>query len=337
MLRVSEPGMFAPAVTSEVTDHSRAPRPGRMLVVTAGWAGCFVAIRYGLAYAPLLWFAALRALLAGGALLAVGRALRRPAPARSAWLGIAILGLVNVTVAFAAMFAGTAGVTSGVAAMLANAQPLLIVLPAWVLFRERPHARTLVGLAVGFTGLVVTATPGGAGGGALLSLAAAAAITAGTLLARRLTGVDVVMLSGWQFVVGGVVLAGWASAVEGVPAVSWTPTFVAALGFLALIGTALTYLIWFTELQRAPLVTLSAWTMLTPVFGVAFGWLLLGDRLSTQQAVGVALVLAALPIILLPLRRGIGTRAGPAGPDDPDGVPRSSPPNRSQVHSGGVR
>ncbi len=70
--------------------------------------------------------------------------------------------------------------------------------------------------------------------------------------------------AGWQFVFGGVVLAGWAWVVEGVPVVSWTPRFVAALGFLALVGTAVTYLIWFIELHRASLVTLSAWTMLTP-------------------------------------------------------------------------
>lgn len=312
-----------------------------MLIVTAGWGACFVAIRYGLADAPVLWFAALRALLAGAALLTVGRLLHRPAPPRSMWPGIAILGLVNVTVAFAAMFAGTVGVASGVAAVLANAQPLLIVLPAWALYHERAQARTLAGLAVGFAGLIVTASPGGAGGGALLSLGAAAAITVGSLLARRLKGVDVVMLSGWQFLFGGVVLAGWAGAVEGVPAVHWTPRFIAALAFLALVGTALTYLIWFTELQRSPLVSLSSWTMLTPVFGITLGWLVLGDELSTQQAVGVALVLAALPVILLPSRH----RHGPNRPGTPTlGTPITVAPTTpahgsptSPILSGGVR
>lgn len=118
----------------------------------------------------------------------------------------------------------------------------------------------LAGLAVGFAGLVVA---GDTGRGALVSLGAAAAGTAGTLLARKLTGVDVVMLSAWQFLVGGLVLVGWAGVADGAPTVSWTPQFVAALAFLALIGTALTYLIWSGKPQRAPLVPLSAWTMLT--------------------------------------------------------------------------
>jgi probable blue pigment (indigoidine) exporter len=288
------------AMTGGPAQARRAPHPGRMLIVTAGWGACFVAIRYGLGAASLLWFAALRALLAGLVLLGFARLTRRPIPPRSSWPGIGVLAVVNVTIVFAAMYAGTAGVASGVAAVLANAQPLLIVLPAWLLYQERPHTRTLVALLVGFAGLGIAAAPGGFGGGAVMSLGAAVAITAGTLLARRLGGVDVVMLTAWQFLVGGLLLAGWAAVTDGAPVIAWTPQFVAAVAFLALIGSAGTTLIWFSELQHASLITLSAWTLLTPVFGVGFGWLLVGDRLSGQQSVGIGLVLVALPIILLP-------------------------------------
>lgn len=45
------------------------PRPARMLWVTAAWGACFIVIRWGLRDAPVLWFAALRSLGAGGALL----------------------------------------------------------------------------------------------------------------------------------------------------------------------------------------------------------------------------------------------------------------------------
>ncbi|MBA3744607.1 MAG: DMT family transporter [Sporichthya sp.] len=111
-----------------------------------------------------------------------GRAgLRRPGPPRSTWPAVGLLASVNVTVAFAAMFVGTAGVTSGVAAVLANAQPLLIVLPAWAFYHERPGSRALTGLMIGFVGLIVTATPGGTtGDGALLSLAAGSSSSAGS-------------------------------------------------------------------------------------------------------------------------------------------------------------
>ena len=60
--------------------HLGRPRPGRMLWVTAAWGACFVAIRFGLRDAPVLWFATLRSLIAGVALVAVATAQRRPRP-----------------------------------------------------------------------------------------------------------------------------------------------------------------------------------------------------------------------------------------------------------------
>lgn len=130
-----------------------APRPGTMLWITAAWGLCFLAIRLGLQDAPVLWFAALRALIAAAALLLVclvqGRKLPR---GRRTWALITLMGVTNVTVAFAAMFAGTAGMAIGAAAVLANAQPLLIILPAWWLYGESLSARTILGISIGLAG-----------------------------------------------------------------------------------------------------------------------------------------------------------------------------------------
>ena len=266
-----------------------------MLWITAAWGGCFVAIRWGLRDAPVLWFAALRALVAGVALVTVASAQRRPAPAGTrAWAMIGLLAVTNASVAFAAMFAGVDGLATGTAAVLANAQPLLILLPAWWLYGEPVTARTAAALAVGFTGLLIVAVPGGGGSGAWLSILAAAAITTGTLLSRRLAGSDVVHAAGWHFVVGGAVLAAVAAAVEGVPRIEWTPRFVLALAFLSLVGTALAFWAWFTETLRCPLGPLAAWTFLTPVFGVAFGVVLTSEYPGWWAAAGIALVLASL-------------------------------------------
>ncbi len=290
-----------------VTDDlpSGKPRPVRMLWITAAWGACFITIRWGLRDAPVLWFATLRAILAGIALVAVGTAQRRPLPTGiKAWSLVALLGLTNASIAFAAMFAGVDGLATGTASVLANAQPLLILLPAWWLYGERVTTRAAGGLLVGFAGLLVVALPGGGGSGAWLSILAAVAITAGTLLARRLGGLDVVQAAGWHFLIGGALLAVVAGAVEGMPRIAWTPRFVLALAFLALVGTALTFWAWFTETLRCPLGQLAAWTFLTPVFGIAFGVVLAGERPATWTAVGVLLVLASVWVVLrLPDRR----------------------------------
>ncbi len=247
----------------------------------------------------MLWFATLRALVAGGALLIWGTARRRPTPRDwRSWRLIGLLGVTNASVAFGAMFAGVARGDTGVAAVLANAQPLLILLPAWLLYKERVARRTVIAMSAGFAGLVVIAGPGGGGRGAWLSVIAAIGITTGTLLARRVGALDVVMVSGWHFVLGGAVLAVVAAVTEGAPTIAWTPRFVGALSFLAIIGTAAAFVAWFEEVQRSELGPLAAWTFLVPVFGIGFGALLLRERPGYWTLSGMGLVLVSLWFVL---------------------------------------
>lgn len=290
-----------------------------MLFVTAAWGGCFVAISWGLRDAPVLWFGALRGIIAGVALVGLAAAQRRPLPpGRADWGLIIVLGLVNVTIAFGAMFASADGLATGTAAVLGNAQPLLILLPAWWLYGEVVSARTAVVLALGFTGLVIVAVPGGGGRGAALSLLAAAAITGGTLLSRRLGAIDVVVATGWHFIIGGTALAVVAAVVEGPPVIAWTPRFVAILAFLSFVGTAASFVVWFTEARRSRLDKLSAWTFLTPVFGIALSAALLGERPEGWTAIGLLVVLGAMWVALRPGdSAAAGGRAGRRRPGDP--------------------
>lgn len=284
-----------------MSEPSLGPRPSRMLGIAVAWGACFLFIRWGLRDAPVLWFAALRALIAGAALLGVARVQRRPSPRGGrAWALITVLGAVNVTLAFAAMFAGVTGLATGTASVLANAQPLLILLPAWWFYGERLSGRTAAALAAGFAGLVVVALPGGGGQGAWISLGAAVAITAGTLLSRRLGDLDVVAASGWHFVIGGLVLAGWAGLAEGAPEIAWTPRFVGSLLFIALVGTAAAFVAWFTEAQRSRLDALTAWTFLVPVIGIVLAAVVLGERPTGWTLLGLVVVLLALWIVVRP-------------------------------------
>ncbi len=272
-----------------------------MLWITAAWGACFVVIEWGLRDAPLLWYAALRALVAGLALLALGSIQHRPPPRGArAWGLVTVLGLVNVTLAFATMFAGVAGGATGTAAVLANAQPLLILLPAWWLYGERLSTRTTAALVVGFAGLVLVAVPGGGGSGATLSLLSAAAVTAGTLLSRRLAGLDLVTATAWHLLIGGAGLVVLAAAAEGAPVIAWTPRFVLSLAFLALVGTAATTVAWFAEARHSRLDTLTTWTFLTPILGIVLAAALLGERPRGWTALGLLAVPAAMWITLRP-------------------------------------
>ena len=267
-----------------------------MLMITAAWGSCFVAIDWGLRDAPVLWFAAFRSLLAGAVLVVMASLQHRPHPQGiTAWSQISFLALFNVTIAFAAMFAAAGALSAGVGSVLSNAQPLVILLPAWWLFGEQPRRSAAAAAAIGFIGLAITASTSiGTTSGAALALLAAAAITTGTIIARRMHDVDVVVVSAWHFVIGGAGLSILAFTIEGTPSVSWTPRFIAALAFLAVVGTAGAFVLWFTEVRRAPLATVALWTFLTPVFGLSLGAIVLREYPTGRELVGIALVLAGL-------------------------------------------
>ncbi|WJH26751.1 DMT family transporter (plasmid) [Pseudarthrobacter defluvii] len=270
-----------------------------MLAITFAWGSCFLAISVGLADAPILWFAALRALIAGTALLAVAKIRRQPAPSGAGtWTLIAVMGLVNVSLAFSAMFAGLGGLSTGAASTLANAQPLLIVLPAWWIYKERPSMRTLAAMGTGFAGLAAVALSNGSGSGAWLSIVAALAVTGGTLISRRIKALVLPVIA-WHFLIGGAVLAVAAAISEGMPAINWNLRFVAVLLYVSLVGTAAAFLGWFTEVRHCRLDEVSSWVFLVPVFGILLSMTVLGERPSAWTFAGMLLILASIFVLVL--------------------------------------
>ncbi len=295
---------------------SARPSPWRMILVVAFLGACFVAIRFAGNAAPPLWLATLRALIAGAVLLGycAWRG-RTPPSGLSQWGLVGALGLANATLTGGFMYLAATRMPTGIASVLANAQPLLIVLPAWLIYKERPHRGALIGLAVGMAGLLVVGIPGGGGSGAALAVGAAAAGTVGSLLARRLGALDNVVAVGWSFLLGAGVLALWALASEGVPHISWTWRFVEALAFLAIPGTAVVYVLWFYEARRCPLYRLAAWTFAVPAFGLVLAILIEGERPSAWTAIGLGIVLVSLWLIL---RGGKNRVASPTPSTSPD-------------------
>lgn len=279
------------------------PNPWRMLLVTLAWGSCFVAISIGLRDSPPLWLAALRALTAGFALLLVTGVRRSALPRdRRTWAQIVCLGLVNVALAYAAMFGGIIGLSTGVASVLANIQPILILLPAWWLYLERPSRTALIAMLLGLAGLGLIVLPAGFGTGAWLSLSSAVAVTIGTLISRFVRA-DPFVVAAAQLLIGGSVLAIAAAAVEGAPAINWNARFVLVLLFLSLVGTAATTVAWFAEARRARLDILTTWTLLVPVVGIALSLVFLEERHGLWGWVGIAVVLMSMLFLVVTPRR----------------------------------
>jgi len=228
-------------------------RIGSLLLLTAVTTVCYAAIKVGLAFAPPLRFAGLRALVAGTALLlvlAIRRGTLLPSPRNYFWL--IALALVGTTITFGAMFLSPAQTGAGIASVLGNTQPLAAVILAALFLGERLTRDKALALVLGFAGISLIAYPAlrapSAQGfsGALLALAASAgAAAASVLFKRRAERESLLTVATWQLFLGGPPLLLFSAVVERDKTIVWNFQFTGLLLFLALAGTSLTTILWY--------------------------------------------------------------------------------------------
>ena len=273
-----------------------------VLALTAIYAVCFVAIKAGLAFAPPLLFGGLRALIAGLALLGLMLVLRRPLlPARREWAGVLAVALSATTFSFGAMFLSPGRTGAGIASVLGNTQPLIVVVLAAVFLGESMTRGKVAALVFGLVGVTLIASPALAGpdaygvSGAILALAASGGLGVGSVIVKWMgTEPDVLALTTWQLIVGSLPLLLLSAIVEGGAPVTWTAEFVSLLLFLALAGTSLATAVWYWLVQRGEVGRLTMFFFLVPVFGLGLAAAVFGERVSPLEGAGVLLTLAGI-------------------------------------------
>lgn len=282
------------------------------------WAACFPLIALGLEFSPHLTFAALRAIIAGGALTVIAFALRRSLPRGwRIWTMIILIGLGATSLGFLGMFHAAEFVSPGIATAIANTQQLLAAILAAMVLNEKLTARGMAGLGLGFAGILVIAAPqlfAGEQGSYIVGIGyitlAALGITVSNVLIKRIAGeVDALMAMGLQLLIGSIplILAAWIA--EDPMAVRWSFTFIGSLLAISLLGTALVYWMWFAVLRRVQLTRANAFSFMIPVFGLALGGLFFDEILSLLQLAGIVLTVIGVALVIRS-----GTR-----PENPDG------------------
>ncbi len=285
------------------------------IVVMFLWAVCFPLISVGLADSPPMAFAALRAALSGGVLIAAAEWLGRPAIAdRSQWGSLVLVGLTATSLGFFGMFYGGARVSPGLATVIANTQPLIAAVLAWGFLNEHLSALQRWGLAGGFGGIVLIGAPGLSGTdsqllGIVFILIAALGIAVSNVALKRLAGrVDILRGMGWQLLIGAVPLAVLAATIEDIGSINWSGRFVVVLAVLSVLGTSAAFVLWFALLRRSRLSQLNVFTFLTPIFGLIMGVVFFAEQLHALELAGIGLSLLGICAVSRPPRMAAGAQ-----------------------------
>ncbi|WP_374283879.1 EamA family transporter [Streptomyces sp. UNOB3_S3] len=255
---------------------------------------------------PLL-AAVIRALPAGLVLVAVTRRL----PKGVWWWRALVLGALNIGAFFALLFVAAYRLPGGVAATVGAVQPLLAAGLSTGLLGERLSLRTVLAGAAGVAGvslLVLRADARLDGIGVAAALGGAVVMATGVVLSKRwASSVPPLAATGWQLVAGGVLLLPVALVVEGAPPTSLTGANLAGYGYLAVVGSAFAYALWFRGIQALPATDVTFLGLLSPVVATALGWLALGQSLTAAQGLGGLVVLGAL--LVAQTQSGSGRRS----------------------------
>lgn len=279
---------------------------GLLLVLSVLWGGSFFFGKVALAELPPFTVVFGRVGLAALALnlivVATGR--RMPVSART-WAAFVVMGLLNNLLPFSLIFWGQTRIASGVAAILNSTTPLFTVVLAHLLTTdEKLTPNRLSGVLLGVGGVAVMLGPEamvGLGGDVVAQVAvlgAALSYAFAGLYGRRFKGVPPLITASGQVTATTIMLLPvvcladqpWALPMPG----AWT---VVALVGLALLSTALAYVIYFRILAVAGATNLLLVTFLIPVSASVLGTTVLGERLGPRQFGGMALIAAGLAAI----------------------------------------
>ena len=288
-------------------------RPGTLayvafLTVCIVWGTTYLGITVALETVPVLLVAGLRWMFAGLVMSALMLATGRGLPGPRLWGPLALLGfLMNVLgnglVVYAQQY-----VASGLTAVLIATTPFWTALIERFLPNgERFTKRSLIGLGLGFSGIVVLVWPemthGGAGGrnfilGVIAIQLACIGWVFGTGYARRHElGDNPFRSTALQMVFSGTMLLGAATWHGDWQQLAFTPRTIAAMLYLSIAGSLVAYSAYIYAIQHLPLQLVSLYAYINPMIAVTLGTLLLAEPFTPRIAIAAGLVLAGTWIV----------------------------------------
>lgn len=270
-------------------------------VVYVVWGSTYLGIKVAGDTIPAFFAVSWRYLIAG-ALMAAWLAWRRGGATlrvtRRELAAAALIGLL-LPGANGLLFIAERTVPTGVASLIIASVPLLVVLMR-LAGGERPPRLAIAGVLVGFAGVAVLFHPEGGATwwGIALTGLSAVGWALGTYLSSRLPlPPDAFVATTFEMVAGGLILLPFGLAERPDPG-SFSGASLAAFAYLVLVGSLVGFTAYVWLLHHAPLGTVSTYAYVNPVVAIALGVLFLDERITWRVAVGAAIVLASVAVVV---------------------------------------
>ena len=278
------------------------------IAVCVIWGTTYLAIKVALETIPPFLLGGIRYVIAGTLLGAVLVARGEKLPPLSEWGNLALLGFLMITLGNGGVNWGEQYLASGITAVLIATSPFwMVTTDAFFPGGETLSGRKFVGLAVGFSGIVLLVWPdltleGANGRQVLLGVLALQVACAGWSIAssytkRHAVTRSVLTVAAVQMFFGGLFMLGIGTAAGEWSAISLAPPTGAALLYLIIAGSLVAFAAYSYALRHLPIATVSLYTYINPVIAVALGTLLLGEPFRFTMIIAAGVIVAGIAIV----------------------------------------
>lgn len=276
-----------------------------VVLVAALIGGNFTNIKFALDHTDPFLFASMRTVVGGTFLLTFAFLKGERLPTKAVdYRNIFMVSFSITTVSSALLIYGVNRVPAGLGSLVSSTMPLFTALLSLILLGARTTRLARIGLAVGFGGAAVLASPSLGGESAAIGIVAlvfsAIAWAFGTVYMKwkDFSHISPIMLVGVQLIMSALVLVPFALVVEGTAGTDWSAGLFVPLFYAAIPSNAITFsLMAFVVKEATPTVAAST-AYLIPLFGVFFGWLIRDEVLGAIEALGGVLVIIGVYIVV---------------------------------------
>ena len=286
----------------------------RLLVAFAAvyliWGSTYLAIRWAIDTMPTFLMAGARFLVAGAVLYLWGRLRGAPKPTPANWRDATLIGGLLLLGGNGGVVWAEQYVPSGLTALVVATEPLWVVLLDWLRPRgTRPTGGEILGLVLGFGGVVLLIGPTNVGGahvdpvGGLVLIGATLSWAVGSLYSRGAKLPRAPLLTaGMNMLAGGALLT-----LVGTMSGQWGGVDVAAISlkswlsllYLIAFGAIVGFTAYLWILREATLATASTYAYVNPVVAVFLGWALAAEVITPRIIVAASVIVGSVVIITL--------------------------------------
>lgn len=273
-----------------------------MLSVVCIWGSVWPIYKYALQFSPPVLFSGIRSTIAGLLFAIILIPQWKQIRWKENWTIYVISSVFNVILFFGIQSIGLQYLPAGLYSVIVYLQPVLVVILAWAFLKEPLSRIKMIGVLLGFLGVVMVSLDGISGKiapiGFVFALITAVSWAIGTIYVKvKSNVVHGLWLVAIQNLIGGICMLFYGLGMEDIQAIQWNGSFIVCLVYGAIFGVALANVLYYQLMSRGEAGKISSFTFLVPLIAVLLGTIFLGEPFTVSLFIGMTLILLSIYLI----------------------------------------